>query len=1016
MKKLTILFYALLFIVVSGISQGSSESEFKEVKTFKWNTADGLPYISDHSGSYSVEVFKPMENQRYAFLSKTKQAILIFNMVTGQKEKTIHLPFFPIDFAYSKNQFFVAGTQNLYVLNSDGKIKYKWFFGDKIRFVNEVKIIDSRLYLISFDNKTWWFDNTRKIFQSHDGVVLKNDVYGKVIKKDKYSFLITIMKKGEESFSKTINQREPLGTIKILGMAGKHLFVEVQTILNEVPLKVKREIKAFTLCNQQINYDYLIPLPHLYYTYVKHDIVVSDNKLDVLISAPERNYLYELKDIDTRILNGKIYLPQKFYQNAYHYNNHLLPIQEDTTNNNSNKRMRAPITRQQIIANGEPYATHQWYCNANNIKDYDCGGAHVTTPSWVTVGNQVSVPYMWGGFSSLSQFDQGLLDGVSAGDSYTVGNGTGPSCAVGVDCSGFVSRAWGLPTKYGTSTLPNISTAYASFDELLPGDIVNYAGHHVRLVHTINGGGSFLLLEASASGTNWRVGYNTYTTADLQGSYIPRYYVDVINDPPDTVNPTTSIVANTWESDDFQVNFTDNDNVALGNRFYQVCYFDGSDWFANNENGFFNDNFSSGISPQWTALSGNWNVNAGALVQSDETSTNTNLYASLAQSGVNTYLYHWKMKIAGSGTNRRAGLFFMVDDPTMTHRHNAYMVYFRVDQNTCQIYKSVNDVIDLKTDDACAVDSNVWFDAKVMYNPNTGEIKVFKDNVLVSSWVDTAPLTGGNSISLRTGEANVSYDDIKVYCSRGASEIVTVGTLSDVPYQNISPQNPACLILSVVTDSSDNVSEIDSAYVNIDWSKPTTVTTVNAGLSADIDTTFDMTQLSANWSTSTDNNSGISAYYYCIGSNPSDSDIVPWMNNNMTTHFTETGLTLNYGTTYYVSIAALNNAGLMSDTTISDGVLLLNPSFISSTENVEKDFLIYPVPAKDKVEVLINNKRITSSPEIFDVYGKKLSNSAIKLSKNLWEFNLKSVANGLYFVRIKEGNNRFTRKLTVMKN
>ncbi len=1016
MKKLIIFFYGLLFFVVAGVSQGVLKSEFNEIGTFKWETANGLPYVRDHSGGYSVELFKPIGNQRYAFLSKTEQNILIFNVLTGEKEKTFHLPFFPIDFTYSENQFFVVGLQNLYVINSDGKIISELFFGDKIKFVNEVKVIDNLIYLISFDDKTWWFDNARKTFLVHDGVILKNDVYGKVIKSDKHSFLITIIETGEESLSKTIIEREHLGTIKILGMSDNHLFVEVQTIVNEVPLKVKREIKVFSINNQQINFEYSIFLPDLYYTYVKHDIVIFDNKLEVLISAPEQVYLYELEDINKREIRGRIYLPQKFYQTTYHYNNYLLPIQEDTTKKDSGMLMRSPITRQQIIDNGEPYATHQWYCNANNIKDYDCGGEHVTTPAWVTVGNQVSVPYMWGGFSSLPQFDQGLLDGVSAGDSYTVGNSAGPSCAVGVDCSGFVSRAWGLPTKYGTSTLPNISTAYASFDELLPGDIVNYAGHHVRLVHTINGGGSFLMLEASASATNWRVGYSTYTTADLQASYIPRYYVDVINDPPDTVNPITSIVANTWASDDFQVDFTDNDDVALSDNFYQVCYFNGSDWVANNNNGFFNDNFNSGLSTQWTALDSNWSVNAGVLVQSDETNTNTNLYASVDQSVANVYLYHWKMKIAGSGTNRRAGLYFMVDDPTMMQRNNAYMVYFRVDQNTCQIYKSVNDVIDIKTDDTCTVDYNVWFDAKVIYNSNTGEIKVFKDDVLVSSWTDTLPLTSGNSISLRTGEASVSYDDIKVYRSRGVYATVTVGANMDVPYQNISPQSPACLILSVVTDSSNNVSAIDSAYVNIDWTMPTTVATVNDGLNADIDTAFDITQLSANWIMSTDSNSGIAAYYYCLGSTPGSSDIIPWMNNSTSTDFTESGLSLNYGITYYVSVVALNNAGLSSDTTISDGVLLLNPSFIFSTENFETDLLIYPVPANDKVLILINNHNITSSPEIFDVYGEKLFVPAIKRANNLWEFNLKSVADGLYVVRIKDGNDSLTQKFTVIKN
>ncbi len=1017
MKKYIISFLVLSSIFQLGVSQVSNKSHislFQEVKAFNWKTSDGLPYVRDFTGSYSVEVFKQLDNNRFAFLSKSEQTILIFNVATGQKENTIYLPFFPIDFTYADNQFFVAGTENLFVVNAGGKIIDKWFFGDKINFVDAMQVVGNQVYLISSDQRTWWFDKSRKHIINHDGIILKKDFFGKVAKQGKHQFLISLTGKGSESIYKTVTEEKSLGTIRLLGMSKNLLFVEVQTVLNPVPLQVKRQIRAYKITENQIIQFFSVPLPDLYYTYIKHDVMVSDGKIDVLVATPEKARLYKLTDFDEAKIQNQIYLPNQLYGRTYHYNNHLLPAGNRKTENQES-RNRAPITRQQIISNAEPYATYQWYCNSINIKDYDCGGVHVTTPSWVTVGNNVAVPYMWGGFSSLPQFDQGLLDGVSAGDSYTVGSGSGSSCAVGVDCSGFVSRAWDLPTKYGTSTLPNISTAYSSFDELLPGDIVNYAGSHVRLIHTVNGSGSFLIIEASGTGTDWRVGYNNYTTADLQANYIPRYYVDVINDPPDTINPTTTISANVWETTDFQVNFTDDDNTTINDRFYQVCYFAGSAWFANNDNGFLNENFSIGISSQWTMLNGSWGIISGALNQTDETNTNTNFYAPLQQTTGNTYLYHWKMKIDGSGTNRRAGMYFMVDDPTMTQRNNAYMVYFRVDQNTCQIYKSVNDVIDLKTDDACQVDSSVWFDAKVIYNTNTGEIKVFKDNVLVSSWIDTSPLTTGNSISLRTGEANVSYDDIKVYRSRLTTASVTVGTNADVPFQNFSPLQPACLILSVVTDSANNFSDIDSAFVGIDTTQPDNINIVEDGLSSDIDTTFDATQLSANWTISLDDNSDISAYFYCIGSTPGADDAVPWINNGNTTIFTETGLSLSYGNIYYVSVAAMNGAGLMSDTTISDGILLLNPSFISENGNSEEDFTIYPVPANDVIWVFVKSKKNTTQPGIFDYSGKQVSVAITKVSAGLWQVNLKTLAGGMYFVRVKTQTGYSSRKFSITK-
>ena len=53
--------------------------------------------------------------------------------------------------------------------------------------------------------------------------------------------------------------------------------------------------------------------------------------------------------------------------------------------------------------------------------------------------------------------------------------------AAGVDCSGFVSRAWGLGSHNGTSKLASTAASCPSLFDLKPGDILNRPGSHVRL-------------------------------------------------------------------------------------------------------------------------------------------------------------------------------------------------------------------------------------------------------------------------------------------------------------------------------------------------------------------------------------------------------------------------------------------------------------------------------------------------------------------------------------------------------
>jgi len=975
-----------LFIAITVFSQLLSAQNLKETSSFTWDKTNGLSYVKDISGNYSVEAFLPIADKTYAFISRSEKKILVFK--NNQKVNEINLNFSPTDFTFSDGKYFVSSAQNLYILNIDGSLISEKYIADKVKFTQLIKVIKNNVYIIDNNQNTWEINN-KGFLEKHTGIIIKDNTWAKIAKPTRNSFKLSVYSANDEVISKNITENSSLGTVRVLGLSDNNIIVEVQKIRQEVPLLVDRYINYFSI--KDLSQTTSIKLPNIAYTYVKHDVVITNNLVDFYISTPKKTSIYTLNN--SEIKNEEVLFPNELYTYNYHYNNHLITNKEEVIN--VTKNTNAAIYRSQIIANAEPYAVYEWYCNANNIKDYDCGGVHVTTPSWVNVGDNISMPYMWGGFSSLSQFDQGITDGVSAGDNYTVGNGSGSGCAVGVDCSGFVSSAWDLPYKYGTSTLPNISTEYSSFNNLLPGDIVNYAGHHVRLVHSLNQDGSFLLIEAAATATDWRVGYNNYTTADLQSSYIPRYYVDAVDDPTDTIIPTTVFTTNNWETENFQISFTDTDNEAIDNKFYHVAYFNGTEWLANTNNGFLHDNFTSGINPQWIQLGSTWTNISETLNQANQANANTNIYANVTQQVGNIYLYKWRMKISGTGTNRRAGIYFMCDDATLTQRNNSYMIYFRVDQNACQIYKADNNVINLKTDDNCTVNADEWFDAKVIFNTNSGEIKVYKNDELVSSWIDTTPHTTGNSISLRTGDADVSYDDFAIYRSRTDVADISIGVNSDVLFENTNSSTPSCFVESIVTDLAGNFSTIASNYINIDWTVPT-LSHIADGTANDEDYTINNTEISANWTVGVDANSNINEYFYSVGTSPFSNDVIDWTSNALNTGFTQSGLLLTYDSTYYVSLATVNGAGLFSDTICSNGNTLL--TVINISELNEIDFSIYPNPATNFVQI---NGAINSNIQVLDISGK-----LVKLITNIdntnsyFRINVSDLENGTYFIKI----------------
>ncbi|MCK5465948.1 VWA domain-containing protein [Candidatus Parcubacteria bacterium] len=100
----------------------------------------------------------------------------------------------------------------------------------------------------------------------------------------------------------------------------------------------------------------------------------------------------------------------------------------------------------------------------------------------------ISIPYQWGGCSSIKMdeiefqeirgygdFENGVENGKCAGDVRWYGNIS--YSAVGIDCSGFVSRCWDQGTKYGTSTIPKTFRELREYKYLRTGDALNKRGH-----------------------------------------------------------------------------------------------------------------------------------------------------------------------------------------------------------------------------------------------------------------------------------------------------------------------------------------------------------------------------------------------------------------------------------------------------------------------------------------------------------------------------------------------------------
>lgn len=517
---------------------------------------------------------------------------------------------------------------------------------------------------------------------------------------------------------------------------------------------------------------------------------------------------------------------------------------------------------------------------------------------------------------------------------------------------------------------------------------------------TVTSSGGSLTFEWRSDCATTAAGWNATWTSTIN------------NSQADVTAPATQINVNgIWQTQNFSASFTEADNAGgsgLEKSYYQVIDFDGADWRANNTQGFFSDNFDGpAIHPEWTSVSGTWAITNAVLEQNDENQNNTNIYAPLTQNLSNRYLYHWAGKIDGTGNNRRAGFHFFCDNPTATNRGNSYFVWFRADQGVCEWYEVVNDTFTLRHSVPMTVNANQWYDWKVIYDRITGKISVYQDNVYIGDWTDATPLSNGSYVSFRSGNANWQVNNFKVYRSRYSNTPVTVSVgncLScELRYQNINPSTPAGRVKSIVTDSAGNLSAVFSVDINVDWTAPAVIDTVNDGFVNDIDLSTSAAQLQGDWSVSVDTNSGLSRYWFAIGTAPCDSDVVAWTNNWGYDTVTVNNLALVTNTWYYFSVKAENGAGLVTSCYSSDGVLIDLSLGIYSTASggitahvgpnpfAETTVLNYTLAAHENVAITLT-----------DVQGREicLFNGTQSAGAHTVNIDGVSLPAGLYFINI----------------
>ncbi len=452
----------------------------------------------------------------------------------GRLMRQLEVPPFSQDFYLNSAEDFVVLSQNTVYFYRRGKLQTTYRPSSPRRIIQSLQADSERRTVVRFSGGSRLFFDCRgqKITALHkDGAVVR------MLRVNAARARIDF---NGHSFTVPFAQNN-LASVRFLGSdAQGHLFINFELFLQQAPLRIRREVGVFSPQGKRL---ITLHVPVNSYTTIFRDTYVCSNgRLYQMISTQQGLEIiyWQLVSHYNAAKPPVIEYPQRF-QKQRHYNQLIQPHEARSLCKTAAFEDYPQVLPQDALNTADSYVQLLWTAAADNLTNgvvIDEYGYSVETPEWIVVGQNQKVPYKWGGFENLELFNNGIDILKYAGDKYT-DKCCGTASAVGVDCSGFVSRCWNLPKHYSTSMMDDgLTLAYGSWEELEPADAVHKVGH-VRLFVQHNGDGS--LQVAEASGKDWRVSYRDYYYSDLT-DYTPRYYVNRQGAPSNIPQPRLDFV------------------------------------------------------------------------------------------------------------------------------------------------------------------------------------------------------------------------------------------------------------------------------------------------------------------------------------------------------------------------------------------------------------------------------------------------------------------------------------------
>lgn len=322
---------AFLFIITAVVytqdnipTSGKVEFTVNQICATPWgDEPSGLPYLQTPGLNVGVTSFIQISKTEVAYLANASNEIIKVNCLTGEiisRMKTIE---YPIDFIYENSTYYVLTDTSIFTYDYLGNYLSQVHFSTSYIPI-KMSRSNGYTYLLLADGSSVAVEHKGKSANQmvFSGWISSDGTATSVSINPQTGYSVSMQKGSKQVASGTFSTDKRVGSIINIGSKDDVIYLELQLVLSESPVKADRWLVALKKEGDALVLISSLHIPDIKYVYSVRNFIISENGILQLITSPEGALLFDVSLTDN--INEVKDYPENILSTHYHYRDHTL--------------------------------------------------------------------------------------------------------------------------------------------------------------------------------------------------------------------------------------------------------------------------------------------------------------------------------------------------------------------------------------------------------------------------------------------------------------------------------------------------------------------------------------------------------------------------------------------------------------------------------------------------------------------------------------------------------------------